>query len=568
MLTDLVVEDLGVIETADLELDRGCSALTGETGTGKTLVVAALGLLLGSRGERTLVRSDASEARVEGRFSVPPTHPAISILESHGLVEPSFDDDDESVEVVVIRTVPPVTPVKDSGRAGKCRVNGRIVTVAVLAELGATLVEIAGQHEYQRLGRPAQQRRLLDAFAGPEALDLAAEVSAAVRRAGEAARSYEALRAGEQRRARELDVLRFEIEELEGAAIEPGESAGLIAEADRLANAEAIALGLTGAIEAIRGEGGAEDLVTGARRAVEGLTAHSPSLGPLADRLDSAAYELEDVAAELALQVGAPDPALLESLRQRLVVLQRLERKYGADETGMLEYLRRARERRAELERAEGDIERWATERDEACAEAERLGAELSELRRMAAPALEEAMTERLAGLAMGGARFEVQLRPAELYEGGAEAVDFRIATGPGEAAKPVTKIASGGELSRISLALHLLTTTGPVTTMVFDEVDAGLGGEAAQHVGRSLAGLARDSGVQTIVVTHLPQVAAHADAHYRVTKAESGGRVVTVVAKVEGEERVAELSRMLAGLPKSAVARRHARELLELASP
>lgn len=566
MLTDLVVQDLGVIGAADLELDRGCSALTGETGTGKTLVVAALGLLLGSRGERTLVRSDATEARVEGRFSVPPAHAAIEVLVGHGLVEPP--DGDEPLEVVVTRTVPPASPVKDSLRAGKCRVNGRIVTVAVLAELGATLVEIAGQHEHQRLGRPAQQRRLLDAFAGPAALALAAEAGAAVRRAAEAARTYDGLRAGEQSCARELDILRFEVGELEAAAIEPGESAGLIAEAGRLANAEAIAVGLSGAIEAIRGEGGAEELVTGARRSVEGLVAHSPGLQPLAGRLDSAAFELADIASELALQVGAPDPARLESLRQRLSVIQRLERKYGADEIEVLDYLRRALVRRAELEGAEDDIERWAAERDEAVAEAERLGAALSELRRAAAPALEEAMTERLAGLAMAGGRFEVNLRPAELYEGGAETVEFLWATGPREAPKPVTRIASGGELSRLALALHLLTTTGSVTTMVFDEVDAGLGGEAAQHVGRSLAGLARDSGVQVIVVTHLPQVAAHAHAHYRVTKAEHGGRVVTVVAKVEGEERVAELSRMLAGLPKSAVARRHARELLDLASP
>nr|MBA3629218.1 DNA repair protein RecN [Actinomycetota bacterium] len=551
------------------ELDRGCSALTGETGTGKTLVVAALGLILGGRGERSLVRSDAIEARVEGRFSLSPAHAAIEVLVGHGLIEPP--EGDEPVEVVVTRTVPPASPAspaKDSPRAGKCRVNGRIVTVAVLAELGATLVEIAGQHEHQRLGRPAQQRRLLDAFAGAEAPALAAEVGAAVRRAAEAARTYDGLRAGEQSRARELDILRFEVGELEAAAIEPGESAGLIAEAGRLANAEAIAVGLSGAIEAIRAEGGAEELVTGARRSVEGLVAHSPDLQPLAGRLDSAAYELADIASELALQVGAPDPARLEGLRQRLSVIQRLERKYGADEIEVLDYLRRALVRRAELEGAEGDIERWAAERDEAGAEAERLGAALSELRRAAAPALEEAMTERLAGLAMAGGRFEVNLRPAELYEGGAETVEFLWATGPGEAPKPVTRIASGGELSRIALALHLLTTTGSVTTMVFDEVDAGLGGEAAQHVGRSLAGLARDSGVQVIVVTHLPQVAAHAHAHYRVTKAEHGGRVVTVVAKVEGEERVAELSRMLAGLPKSAVARRHARELLDLASP
>ncbi|MBA3350127.1 MAG: DNA repair protein RecN [Actinobacteria bacterium] len=563
MLTDLVVRDLGVIEAADLELGVGCSALTGETGTGKTLVVAALGLLLGSRGERTLVRSDTPEARVEGRFTVPPAHPAVEVLVDHGLAEPS-PEDGEPVEIVITRTV---ARAGDSLRAGKCRVNGRIVTVAVLVELGAELVEIAGQHEHQRLGRPAQQRRLLDAFSGPEALRLAAAVGAAVRRAAEAARTYEGLKEGEQRRARELDVVRYEIAELETAGIEPGESARLIAEADRLAHAEAIAFGVVGAIEAIRAEGGAEELVTGATRSVEGVAAHNPDLAPLASRLESAAYELGDVAAELALAIGAPDPALLESVRQRLAVIQRLQRKYGADETEVLDYLRHARERRSELEGAEGDIERWAERRDEAGGEADRLGAELSGLRRSAAPALQEAMTHRLAGLAMGGARFRVQLRPADLYEGGAETVDFLIATGPGEAPKAVTKIASGGELSRVALALHLLTTTGPVTTMVFDEVDAGVGGEAAQHVGRSLAGLARGSGVQVLVVTHLPQVAAYADAHYRVTKAESGGRAVTVVDRVEGEERVAELSRMLAGLPKSAVARRHALELLELAS-
>ncbi|MDQ3752340.1 MAG: DNA repair protein RecN [Actinomycetota bacterium] len=566
MLTDLVVQDLGVIEAADLELDRGCSALTGETGTGKTLVVAALGLLLGSRGERTLVRSDASEARVEGRFSVPPAHPATGILAAHGLLE-TPGEGDGPVEVVVTRTVPSASPEKDPVRTGKCRVNGRIVTVAVLAELGTALVEIAGQHEHQRLGRPAEQRRLLDAFSGAEALGLAAEVRAAVRRSAEAARAYEVLREGEQRRARDLDVLRYEIAELEGAAIEPGESAGLIAEADRLANAEAIALGLTGAIEAIRAEGGAEELVTTARRSIEGLLAHNPVLATLSARLESTAYELADVAAELAKQIGAPDPSRLEALRQRLAVIQRLERKYGYGETEMPSYLRSALERRAELEGAGHDIDRLATEREDAAAEAKRLGAALSELRRVAAPALEEAMTERLAGLAMGGYRFKVELNPVELYEGGAETLEFLIATGPGEVPKPVTRIASGGELSRVALALHLLTTTGPVTTMVFDEVDAGLGGEAAQHVGRSLAGLAREKNVQVIVVTHLPQVAAQADAHYRVTKAESAGRVVTLVARVEGEERVAELSRMLAGLPKSAVARSHARELLDLAS-
>ncbi|MBA2426002.1 MAG: DNA repair protein RecN [Actinobacteria bacterium] len=558
MLTDLAVESLGVIERAELSLEPGCSALTGETGAGKTLVVAALALLLGGRADRALVRTGAKEARLEARFTVPPSHPAAAYAGEHGLIDAGGEGE---VEIIVARTVP------SGGGAGRCRVNGRLATVATLGELGGTLAEISGQHEHQRLSRSAHQRLLLDAYAGPEALDLAERVAEAVRRAAAAERTYQDLVAGERARRRELDVLDFEIAELSAAHLEPGQSAHLTEEAARLDGAEAIAAALNAGIEALGGEGGAEEAVGLALGSVRSAAAKDPVLESQAARLESAAYELGDIAAELAARIVEPDASALEAVRERLAEIRRLERKYGSGETEMLAYLERAAERRADLEAMDAGIERFERERTEHAAEARALAGRLSEMRRIAAGRLADSMTERLAGLALANARFEARLRPVEIYEGGAESVDFVVATAPGEAPKPITKIASGGELSRISLALRLLTTSGAVGTMVFDEVDAGVGGEAAQAVGRALAGLARSSGAQVIVVTHLPQVAAQAEGHYRVTKATGRNLSEAIVERVDGERRIAELSRMLAGLPKSDRAREHAQELLELAA-
>lgn len=555
MLRELVVEGLGVIEHADVALAPGSTALTGETGAGKTLVVAAVGLLLGGRADRSIVRTGASEARVEGRFVLPSDHPVVEVL-----VEADLADQPEegtSIEVLVVRTVGP------SG--SRARINGRIVTLTMLGEIVGELVEIAGQNEHQRIFSPAFQRRLLDGYAGT--LDLACTVAASVRDATAFRARAEELRDGERARSRELDVLRYEIDEITKAQIDPGEALRLAHEVGRLENAASIALGLTSAIEMLRSEGGAEDASGGAEREIRRLAEHDDSLLPLAQRLEAARLELNDIAAELADRMIEPDPETLETTRERLDVISKLRRKYGDSELEILEYLGKAQARASELEGESGDADTWEAKAIEAHERALGAAAELSAGRREAAERLAVEVQERLATLALGEARFEVILEERPLYEGGFEAVTFAASTNKGESVKPIAKAASGGELSRIALALHLAESTGSATTMVFDEVDAGVGGKAAQAVGRALADLSRTSGAQVVVVTHLPQVAAFADNHLMVAKVSVGDRTTARVERVDEEARVEELSRMLAGLPGSEVGQEHAKELLALAA-
>lgn len=558
MLTELVVEQLGVIERADLTFGPGESALTGETGAGKTLLVAALSLLCGGRADRFLVRSGAEEARVEGRFTVRPSHPAARLLKARGALE----EDAAPTEIVVARSI------GAEGRAGRARVNGHLVTVALLGELGALLVAIAGQRDHAWLADPGWQRRALDSYAGDEVPGLAAAVADEVTTAEAARRQASELAASERERARELDALRHESDEIAAAAIEVGETERLTADARRLGNAEAIAAGVSRAVEALRGEEGAQDLLVAAGRELDALTADDPALARAARRLEGAAVEVDDVATELRAALVEPDPQALELTRARLQALARLRAKYGEDEGAVLAYAARAATRIEELERAEDSLA--AVEQEVAChaAEAERLAGELSRHRAAAAPILARAIEERLSHLALPAAQVEIRLVPHALNEGGAEGVELRFEAHSGEAPKPVGKVASGGELSRIALAVVLVTSGGDVETMVFDEVDAGVGGAAAQAVGRALADVARVRSAQVLVVTHLPQVAAFADTHFCVTKAEDGDRADARVRRLEdATTRVEELSRMLSGLPHSSRARDHARELLELAA-
>jgi DNA repair protein RecN (Recombination protein N) len=566
MLRELVVEGLGVIERAEVELEGGCSTLTGETGAGKTLIVAALGLLMGGRSDRALVRQGSSETLVEGRFVVAPDHAAVGLLGDHGIeVKPAGE-----VEIVLTRGV------AAGGRGGRARINGRLVTVAALGAVGEQLVEIAGQHEAQGIGAPARQRELLDAFAG--STELAAELAGTVRATGRVQSDLEGLIASERERARELDLLRYETAEIEGADLIEGESARLSSDADRLEHAESIAMAIGRAVEALQEEGGAGETVDAARRHVVAAAELDSALGEIAERLEAATLELSDIAGDLSRSLVAPDPAALEETRARLETIARLTRKYGegddpsaGPEVRVHDYLSRARARIEELEGSESSLDVLRTELGELEARGQILAGELSDRRREHAPRLQKEMERTLADLALGGARFEVALTPRPLFEGGAESVEFRVAADPGEAPRPVAKVASGGELSRIALALHLLTSEsggseGRSRTMVFDEIDAGVGGRAAQSVGRALADLARASGAQVLLVTHLPQVAAFADTHYRVRKGTTGERASALVTRVEDAERIDELSRMLAGMPESERAREHARELLETA--
>jgi DNA repair protein RecN (Recombination protein N) len=557
MLQDLVVEGLGVIGRAEIAFGPGSTALTGETGAGKTLLVAALGLLTGGRADRGLVRTGAPEARVEGRWTLTRDHPAVAALVEAGVLDEPLDDE---VEVVLTRSI------AADGRGGKARVNTRVVPVATLAEVGRHLVEIAGQHEHQRLSQPGWQRGLLDAFAGPEAVALAETVAAEVRAAGAAARRLAEASENERARERTADLLRYEISEIDAAGLRPGEVEELEAEASRLENAGALAEGIAEAGALLRGEGGATEALSAARRVLERLAVHDPGLGGLAARVESITYEVADAGEEVAARDVAPDPDALDATRSRLQTIRSLARKYGDDEESILEYREGAARRLAELEDADATIARLRDEVDRRRATAAEAATRLGELRRAAAPRLEERVGALLATLAMEGATFGVALRPADLYEGGAETVELLVSANPGEVPRPVSKVASGGELSRISLALHLLTSAGSPTTTVFDEVDAGVGGEAAQSIGRALARLARTTGSQVLVVTHLPQVAAFADHQIVVSKEADTARADAHVAAVAGDARLEEQSRMLAGMRHSARARDHARELLDLA--
>ena len=557
MLTDLVVEGLGVIDHAEISLGGGCSVLTGETGAGKTLVVAALALLRGGRADRTLVRHGAEAARVQGRWELPASHPVVDALVVEGVIDAP---DEGPAEVVVTRTVPA------SGGTARARVNGRLVTLATVEAIGGGLVEIAGQQEHQRASSPAWQRTTLDRFAGDEAIRLADETRTAFKAAVRAERALEGLRAGDRERRRELDMLAHEIEEISAADVMSGEGERLARDAERMERAERIAAGLGEVLDALGGERGAGASLGDAASALARLADDDADLSDAAARVRSVLNEVVDVEGELARRTIPVDPAALDETRRRLEVLAKLKRKYGADEDEILGYLERAQTRLSALSDDDDSIGRLEADAAAHRARAASLARRLGKLRRSSAPRLERAMEEALDRLALPGARFSVGLEDRPLHEGGTETVAFSIAADPGEAPRPLARVASGGELSRISLALHLLASREEALTMVFDEVDAGVGGRAAQAVGQALAELAHTTRGQVVVVTHLPQVAAFADRHYRVTKAAGGGRATARVDAVAGDDRVAELSRMLAGLPESRRAHEHARELLALA--
>ncbi|HEY8216606.1 MAG TPA: DNA repair protein RecN [Acidimicrobiia bacterium] len=531
MLQELHVSDLGIVDDATILLGEGLTAITGETGAGKTLLVEALDLLLGGRADALLVREGASEARVEGRFT-----------------------DVGAEEVVLARVVP---------REGRSRayVDGRLATVAELAEVGARFVDLHGQHDHQSLLSLTVQRSALDRFAGADALG----PLAALREARTEVRALDAELAalgGDARaRAREIDLLQFQIGEIADAGVDDtSEDVTLEAEEALLGDAAAHRAALTEAFEVI--DAGALDAVG---RAVAALANRTPFVA-LHERLRAAQADLADLERELRLAVEtvADDPARLEQVRTRRRLLRELTRKYGDTLADVVGFADEARERLAELEGFEVRAGELESARAAASARADDTARALSEARHAAAPALAAAVGAHLGDLAMPSARLEVLVGPGSPGDEGSDDVTYLLAANPGEPARPLARAASGGELARAMLALRLVLTEAP-PTLVFDEVDAGIGGEAGTAVGRLLGDLGGRH--QVLCVTHLAQVAAHADAQIVVEKQQERGRTVATVTPVAGEARVAELSRMLAGMVDSAHARSHAAELLQRAA-
>lgn len=545
---ELHIRDVGVIEDVALELSPGLTVVSGETGAGKTMVVGALQLLRGERADADRVRAGASRALVEARLAPPPASAA------------DWVDDDADGELIAAREV---AGAGASARS-KARLGGRMAPVGALAEVIGQAIDVHAQTDSVRLADERWQRALLDRFGGAAV----AERHAAYRRAWTAWRDADAelarLRGDERERARELDRLRHELAEIDAVEPQPGEEEALDAELARLAHAEELAAAAAAAADAVGGDGGARDELGGGAAALRPLAGTDPALDAHAERLEGLAAEAQDLA--FALRAYAEDvevdEARLAELRDRKAALADLCRKYGPDADAVAAY---ADEARAEVERLAGGEER-AAELADACerarAERDEAAAVLTAARREAAAALAEEVDAHLADLAMEGARFTVELSEDEPGPEGADHVRFVLAANPGEPALPLAKAASGGERSRVALAVRLaLADADDTPVMVFDEIDAGIGGAVASEVGRKLADLAR--GRQVLCVTHLAQIAAFADAHLTVTKATTGdGRTVARVADLDEEGRVAELSRMLSGAEGSELAAGHAAEL------
>ena len=544
MLRELRVRDLGVIEDLGLVLGPGMTALTGETGAGKTLLVHALQLVMGGRAVPGLVRAGAKEALVEARFDT-----------SSG-EDPGGAPEDAGGEQILARAVPV------SGRS-RAWVDGRMAPVGLLGELGAGLVDIHGQHDQQSLLGAAGQRAALDAFARSDLAPLAG-ARGALR---EIDARLEALGGDERARARQADLLRYQVAEIDAARIDDPEEDGKLAEEEeRLAGMAAIRRVAADAVAALAGEEGgtgAEGGASGLVRATLAALAAHPALGPWARRLQDAAVELDDVAADLhkAAETWEEDPERLEEVHVRRRLLGDLRRKYGETLADVMAYRDQASASLEELEDQEAEAARLRARRQAAARAVHEEERRLRAVRAAAAPALGAAVTERLHQLAMPDA----ELLVAVGEEGAGDSVQLLLAANRGEPAQPLGRVASGGELSRTMLALRLVVDGG-APTMLFDEVDAGVGGAAALALAGALRAVAARR--QVLVVTHLPQVAAFATCQVAVRKTlDANGRTVTTAEELDPEARVVELSRMLSGHPESPTARAHAEELLWLAA-
>jgi DNA repair protein RecN (Recombination protein N) len=559
VLRELRIENLLLIERAELRLGLGLNAITGETGAGKTVLAHSLDLLMGGKAKDNVVRPGAEEAWVEGVFDLPE-----GLLEEPEFAELAERLPEGAGEIVLGRRV-------SAGGRTSAFVAGRAATAADLKLLGSRLLAFFGQHEHRKLTIAAAQTETLDGFAGAEHLETRRRYCEAHRECGRLAAELAELREAEGSRERDLDLYRYELAEIEEVAPDPGERAGIAAERERLRHAEGLReaaagahAGLAGAEEDGGGVGAALGQVEALLRGASGLDA---DLDAIAERVAALAVELGDVGAELrgyAERLEA-DPAALLAIEERLEAIDRLERKHGGSVESVLAHAERCR---AEIARLEGSEARGA-EAEEALAAAERrraeLGERLSSGRAEAARPLEERVAAELERLSMSGAVLEVVLAPHPDGYGaaGRETVELRIAPNPGIEAAPLREAASGGELSRVMLALSGLGRAAAVATLVFDEIDAGIGGNTARAVGERLKALA--AGRQVVCITHLPQVASLADSHFRIEKDVAQGQSVATVERLTGEGVVEEIRRMLGG-DHSEAATRHARELLKAA--
>ncbi len=563
MISLLQIENFALVEHLRLELDSGFTVLTGETGSGKSIVLDALAFLFGARGSSEMLRDGSRRAVVEAEVGVSGDSPAARWLVQHGCDDPAHPGQ------ILVR--------RELGASGRTRaqVNGRLVTVAELAELGALLVEFHAQGSEHVLLAAGEQEDHFDALAG--SLALRREVESAHARLAAALRERERLRASEREAEARLDYVRFAVEELESASIELGETTRLRAERERLHHSDTIRQGCVLAAGLLAGEEGESSASRGIGRAfreIERLAPLDARLAPVARQLAEAAALVDDSAATLgALAESADaDPARIVEIDDRLALLRRITRKHGPTEEEALERLGALKTELDSIQGRGGEAQRLEAEIDHARGVLARASAALSAQRRRHAPHFEEEVIRALRDLSMPAAKLKVALEPQtsgiELGDGttssarGTESVEFLFSANAGESPQPLRRVASGGELSRLILALRSMAAdSGGVPIMVFDEVDSGLSGSAASRVGKRLAALG--AGRQVLCVTHQAAVAAHATAHVAVSKLESSGRTLVEVQELGQPDREREIARLLDGGVDSRSGRRLAQEML-----
>jgi DNA repair protein RecN (Recombination protein N) len=555
MLHELRVENLLLIERAELRLGPGLNALTGETGAGKTVLAHALDLLLGGKPRPGIVRPGAAEAYVEGVFALPD--------ELRAELEDRLPADAD--EVVLARRV------SAEGRT-RAYLGGRSATAADLRDVGGALLSFYGQHEHRKLTLASAQLDILDGFCGADQSARRAACAAAAGEARSAEAALDELQARAGARDRELDLLVWELEEIERAEPSVAEEAELAAERERLRHLEGLRGAAAGGLAALEGDPalqspGTLEGTASLAAALSALSGVDAALDALAERAQALAVESDDLAGELRRYGDGIDatPGRLDEVEERLALFDRLTRKHGGTIEAVLAHAAECARRREELEGAEEALEDGRARLEAARAALAERAAALHDARADAGPRLADAVRERLAELAMEGASFAVELAPRETPgPSGADEVEFLIAPNPGVPAGPLRETASGGELSRVMLALMSVAAEAGAATLVFDEVDAGIGGQTARAVGEQLRALS--AGRQVICITHLPQIASLADRHFTIVKDASGDTALTTVTELAGGAVVGELVRMLGADETDAAARRHAKELLRAA--
>ncbi|HYJ22018.1 MAG TPA: DNA repair protein RecN [Solirubrobacterales bacterium] len=560
MLRELRIENLLLIERAELRLGAGLNAITGETGAGKTVLAHSLDLLMGGKAKAHIVRPGAEEAWVEGVFDLP-----AGLLEEPEMAELAERLPAGAEEVVLGRRV-------SAGGRTSAFVAGRAATAADLKLLGGRLLAFFGQHEHRKLTISSAQLEVLDGFAGAEHLETRRLYREAHRECGRLAAELAELREAEGSRERDLDLYRYELSEIEEVAPDPEERAGMAGERERLRNAEGLREAAAGAHAGLAGAeedgGGAAAALAQAESLLQGAGGLDPGLDAIAERVAALTVELGDVGSELRDYAEGleADPGALLAIEERLEAIDKLERKHGGSVGSVLEHADRCRVEIARLEGAEVRGAEAAAALAAAEQQREELGERLSAGRADASRPLEERVAAELEKLSMAGATLEVVLEPhPDGYgAGGRETVELRVAPNPGIEAAPLRDAASGGELSRVMLALSGLGQAATAGTLVFDEIDAGIGGNTARVVGERLKALGK--GRQVLCITHLPQVASLADAHFRLEKRVAKGDSLATVERLDGEGVVEEIRRMLGGESSDEAATQHARELLAAA--